>query len=338
MPRKPTLHARRARARLLELVAGLPARRPLPTLAELAREMALHPSTIFRILRGLVEEGIVWQSPQGKFYAASERQQNLRGVPLCFLGREMWQWSRLYQEMLEGISEVCGANGSPLVLLSSRSLVRQAGPVAQPVFASPENQKNELERLLKAAPRGCAGFLLDHLWKASALKETKFPGGGRIQLLAGDGRQAAVFAPDYRRGASLVADFLRAKGFSRIGLVLPFKNDPAIDLMEEALREALREFALTELPFFKRDAGFPSRLRAVDALVCLEDNVADALIRETGASLPFLIATQGTGLIQAPHVRLRVDYRRLGRAAASHLLHGTRHVPLAPALIVPAED
>ena len=334
MPRKPTLQARAARTRLLALAASLPPQRRLPTLAELARELSLHPSTIFRILRGLTEEGLVWQSPQGKFYAAADRRQSLRGAPLCFIGREMWQWSRLYQEMLEGIAEVCSANGNPLVLLSSRSLVRQESPTDQAVFASLASQKKELERLLKAAPRGCAGFLLDHVWKSAALQAAKFPGGERIQLLSGDGLPARVFAPDYRKGAALVADFLRAQGHARIGLVIPFKGDPAIDLMEDEMRYALTDFAVTDIPFSERG----SALRQVDALVCLEDNVADALVRENAAGLPFLIATQGTGLIQAPHVRLRVDYRRLGRAAASHLLLGTRHAPQAPALVVPSED
>jgi hypothetical protein len=336
MPRKPTAQAREARARLLELAAALPAQRPLATLAELARELSLHPSTIFRILRGLTEEGLVWQSPQGKFYAAADRQHSLRGAPLCFIGREMWQWSRLYQEMLEGIAEVCSANGSPLVLLSSRSLVRQDSPTDQAVFASLEAQKKELERLLKAAPRGCAGFLLDHVWQPAALKAAKFPGGERVQLLAGDGSQAKVFAPDYQKGAALVADFLRAQGPARIGLVIPFKGDPAIDLMEDEMRRALEDFAVTDIPFFARDPGLAAKLRSLDALVCLEDNVADCLAREK--AIPFLIATQGTGLIQSPHVRLRVDYRRLGRASSSHLLHGTRHTPQAPALIVPSGD
>jgi DNA-binding transcriptional regulator YhcF (GntR family) len=336
MPRKPTLHARQARARLLELAASLRRQKPFPTLAELARDLTLHPSTIFRILRGLAEEGLVWQSPQGKFYAVADREKTLRGAPVCFIGREMWQWSRLYQEMLEGIAEVCSANGSPLVLLSSRSLVRQDSPTDQPLFASLPVQKKELAKLVEAAPRGCAGFLLDHLWKTPALEAAKFPGRERIQLLAGDGQHARVFAPDYDKGAALVAEFLREQGYSRIGLVIPFKNDPAIDLMEEAVRAALKEFSVTDIPFFERPTGLPSRLRELQALVCLEDNVADALSKESQP--PFLIATQGTGLIQAPHVRLRVDYRRLGRAAASHLLHGTRHAPLAPALIVPSES
>ena len=39
--------------------------------------------------------------------------------------RTLLQWSRLYQEILEVIAEVCSANGSPLILLSSRGLVSQ---------------------------------------------------------------------------------------------------------------------------------------------------------------------------------------------------------------------
>ncbi|MBE2204232.1 MAG: hypothetical protein IAE94_07845 [Chthoniobacterales bacterium] len=335
MPRKPTQHAREARAGLLARVRALPRHAPLPILADLAREYEMHPSTIFRLLRNLAEEGHVWQSPQGKFYAAASRQKALRGAPVCFIGREMWQWSRLYQEILEGVSEVCGANGSPLVLLSSRSLVFQTSPTDQPEFAPPAAQKKELRRLLGAIPRGCAGYLFDHLWHASALETPSFPSGEKVQLLWGDGKQAQVFAPDYALGANLVAEFLRLRNFRRIGLVLPFRGDPGIDGMGDHLRAALGGLAVTEISFSAHLPPSAVRLRKLDALVCTEDNVAEFLIEKNASGLPLLIATQGTGLLQAPHVRLRMDYRRLGRAAAAHILHGTTHAALAPALIVP---
>lgn len=332
MPRKPTWHAREARLGLLARIQSLPPHAPLPILADLGQEYALHPSTIFRLLRNLAEEGHVWQSPQGRFYAVSARKKALHGAPLCFIGREMWQWSKLYQEILEGIAEVCSANSSPLVLLSSRDLVRQDSPTARPVFSAPGAQKKELQRLLQAVPRGCAGLLFDHLWDASALAEASFPGGQKLQLLGGGG-PVQGFGPDYQMGATLVADLLRSRGCSRVGLILPFQGDPSIDRMGGILRTALAGFPLSIISFSARSPTLLAKHRKLDAMVCPEDNVADFLLKE--ASLPLLIATQGTGLIQAPHIRLRIDYRRLGRAAASSILHGTKHSALAPALIVP---
>lgn len=81
-----------------------------------------------------------------------------------------------------------------------------------------------------------------------------------------------------------------------------------------------------------------NRILGLDALICYEDNVAEALVREFSHSLPLLIATQGTGVIQAPNVRLRIDYRRLGRAAAARILHGTPFRSAKPALIMPQSD
>lgn len=335
MPRKPTAHARQARSDLLELISQWNPDTPLPTTREFGTRFALHPSTIFRLLRDLSEEGRIWQSPQGRFYTVEARRRTMEGAPLCFVGREMWQWSRLYQEILEGVSEVCGANGSPLVLLSSRSLVQQESPAAGPRFAPDAVQKKELQRLLDAAPRGCAGFLFDHLWKQAALASVKFPGGERVQLLEGGGSEAEVLAPDYRAGARLVAGYLRRMGMTKVGLVIPFEGDPAIDHAGEVLIEELAGFSVTVF----RDAGLLSAKRKalgrLDALVCLEDNTADALRERYPDGRPLLIATQGTGLIHAPQARVRIDYRRLGRSAASRILHGKSQATPKPILIPP---
>ena len=78
MPRKPTLLARKARERLAEIAASTEASRCLPTLAVLSGELKLHASTIFRILQDLAVEGVVWQSPSGRFYPASARVEQVR--------------------------------------------------------------------------------------------------------------------------------------------------------------------------------------------------------------------------------------------------------------------
>ncbi|MFZ4682349.1 MAG: hypothetical protein ACOYMS_07590, partial [Terrimicrobiaceae bacterium] len=185
MPRKPTILAREARAKLLHLIESLPKNACLPPLGILGQNFHLHPSTIFRILRDMTAEGLVWQSPAGRFFPVSAQRNALRGAPVCFIGRELWQWSRLYQEILDGISEVCSANGSPLILLSSRSLVRQEAAGTAPTFATSRAQETELANLAETLPKGAAGILFDHLWTDKALGRTKWPGGDRIQLLHG---------------------------------------------------------------------------------------------------------------------------------------------------------
>jgi len=340
VPRKPTLLARQARETLVDLLESLPKDACLPPLGILAQSFHLHPSTIFRILRDMTAEGLVWQSPAGKFFPPSARRTSLRGAPVCFIGRELWQWSRLYQEILDGISEVCSANGSPLILLSSRSLVRQEAAGTAPTFATSRAQETELANLAETLPKGAAGLLFDHLWNDKALGKTKWPGGDRIQLLDGCGTHARVLAPDYAAGAKICAEFAKKQRLHRIGLVVPFAGDPAIDAALQALRRAFARFSPLETPYPDSSAGENSFRRFAsgrDLLVCPEDNVTLAISTIVAGlpqkQKPIVLGTQGTGVLHSPHIRLRIDYRRLGRAAASSILHGNKLPPISPTLI-----
>lgn len=342
MPRKPTLLAREARAALLDLIRNLPKDTCLPPLGVLGGQFRLHGSTIFRLLRDMADEGLVWQSPGGKFFPLSAQRNTLRGAPVCFIGRELWQWSRLYQEILDGISEVCSANGSPLILLSSRSLVRQEAPAVAPTFASARAQEAELATLSEMLPRGAAGILFDHLWNQKAIGRTKWPGGERLQLLYGGGLHARVIAPDYSAGAQIAADFARERGYKSIGLIIPFAGDPAIDAALHALRREFAPFSAMELPYPDTTADrnhFRKIAARTPLIVCPEDNVtlevSNILSDLPRRQKPVLLGTQGTGVLHAPNIRLRIDYRRLGRAAASSILHGTKPPPITPSLIRP---
>lgn len=346
MPRKPTVHAKIARDGILGMVPRLPENQALPTLRELGEEFSLHPSTIFRLLRDLETEGSVWQGPTGRFFAATARSEALRGAPLCFIGRQMRQWSQLYQEMLEGVAEVCSANGSPLIIHSAPSLVRVPVELEAPVFATVDEQKKELARIVSSIPRGCAGSLLDHLWMDEALRSSSFQPGREVQLLSGSGKYAKTVAPDYAAGVEMLVNHLHAKAFGRVCLVVPFNGDPAIEQCLALLREALSSFDLREIPFDDDPAlrDFATRSRTNRCLVCLEDNTALGLATKILDWVPSsrqcqveVLATQGTGVVTSPHSRLRYDYRRLGRTAASNILHGTPIKPMRPSLITSAD-
>ena len=339
MPRKPTLHARHARARLVEMVAALPSGDFLPTLEILGKEFQLHPSTVFRILRDLGTEGVVWQSPSGKFYPAASRSRQVRGLPVIFIGREMWHWSRLYHEILEGVSEVCSANASPLVLLSAPSLVHQTDPTKPPNFASAKTQKEEMEMLQPSIPRNCGGLLFDHLWKDAALSLPGMPSASKVQMLHGSGKLMPVAAPDYEDAAGCAREFVSSRKIGRPLIVSPFKGDPAIDASVKLLKAALAEHGPEEVEF----AALTGKLRKLGArdrricLICPEDNTAKALFEETQAIPPTertlsLLAIQGTGLLTAPAHRLRFDFRRLGRSAAAAILQGQSLNPIRPSI------
>lgn len=333
MPRKPTIHAHHARRALIDRAAMLPPETSLPSLAVMGDEYDLHPSTVFRILRDLAAEGIYWQSPGGRFFQASERKARIKGAPVCFLGRELWQWSRLYQEMLEGISEVCAANDSPLVVLSSRTLVRQDSPTHAPRFATTPTQSKELAKLIPHIPKGCAGLLLDHMWNEAALKKSEWPGAERVQLLCGSEKSATVIGPDWDKAAQTVAAHLKQSGSTRIALVEPFSGDKAIDLLYRHLKSRLATHS-PDLIAFQTHSMSKIHWASYDTIVCPEDNIALEIAQRLPKSgRTRLIGTQGTSILHSPHVRLRIDYRRLGRSAGSYLLHGSQSPPIRAALV-----
>lgn len=346
MPRKPTIYVKIAREGILEMVPQLLENQPLPTLRELGEDFSLHPSTILRLLRDLETEGSVWQGPSGRFFAATARSEALRGAPLCFIGRQMLQWNKLYQEMLEGVAEVCSANGSPLIIYSALTLVRVPVELQTPVFATLEEQIEELARIVPTIPRGCAGSLLDHLWMDEALSSASFLPTREVQLLSGSGKHAKTVAPDYAAGVEMLVNHVRVKAFGRVCLVVPFHGDPAIQQCFALLRAALSSFDLLEIPFDDVPAlqDFVSRTRTNRCLVCLEDNTALDLANKVLEWVPAsrqgqveVLATQGTGVVKSPHTRLRYDYRRLGRTAASNILHGTPIKHMRPSLITSAD-
>ena len=333
MPRKPTLLARKARERLTNMAASADSKKSLPSLAVLSGEFDLHASTIFRILRDMAVEGSVWQSPSGRFYPTAARAQQVRGKPLCFIGREMSHWSRLYQEILSGVSEACSANAGSLILCSAPSLLRQGDSVEPPRFASRETQRRELDGILENAPHGCCGFLFDHVWDSDLVQEAAFPSGAKLQLL-----RTAPVGIDQKHGARLVRGLIERNGYSGVVVVVPFRGDALIDQVIECLIDELSE----QKPILM---NFPDAMRQSKKLsskgfvfVCPEDNAAHALAKNIASfhrdreHFP-LIATQGTGILSAPIRRLRYDFRRLGRSAAAAVINGSFSPLLKPSLV-----
>lgn len=343
VPRKPTLIARKARERLAAMARGMDSGSKLPTLAVLSRELGIHPSTVFRILRDLAAEGIVWQSPNGRFHPAAARAERVKGLPVCFVGREIWQWSRLYQEMLSGVSEVCSSNGSSLVLLSVPGLIRQDTPTGSPKFAPPKTQRAELQKRLPLFPRHCGGILFDHLWSDAALAlHEEMPTAPKIQLLHGTAKWMPVAAPNHEAAADMARDFIVKNRITRPILVSPFAKDPAIDFNIGLLADALAGHHPLTMQFDEACGRVARIARAAPGkrtgFICPEDNTAKALFEEiqSGENKDadvFLLATQGTGLLTAPANRLRFDFRRLGRSAAAAVLLGQVSKPPSPSLV-----
>ena len=353
MPKKPTIRSREAEKRLLRLLGAKgKASAPLPTVRELGRQLDVNFTPVSRLLQRFVKEGRAWQHPNGRFYPTHAGPQAAEGLPVVVLGRQIQNWSRLYQEIIEGVSEVCSARGCPLVFLSSDKLVNHKSPELPPDFATRTTQASELARLAAAMPRLCAGLLLDHLWEEELILQTPFPPVPHL-LLARASRQDDLLsnAPDFAAGARLILQHLAQRGPRRIFLGVAFRGDQAVDAAGEALCAEAASGGFPEVEPLdcstpaKRKAALSrlARLKSPSAIVCAEDNVTGLLwqgLREAGlptSGRMTLVSMQGTGAIGLPIARLRYDYRQLGREAVMALIERRRGSQLiAPELIAEA--
>ncbi|WPJ95742.1 helix-turn-helix domain-containing protein [Coraliomargarita algicola] len=343
MPRNLTTYTKAARAGILDLVKNLAENAPLPSLRQLADQFDLHSTTIFRLLHDLEAEGYVWQGPNRRFYPASAQSHTLQGKPICFIGRQIQDWSQLYQEIFEGVTEICTTNGSPLILHSSPTLVQVPVELEPAIIATEAEQKSELQKLLRTIPKGCAGFIFDHLWCDAALEQIPFPRNQCIQLLSGSETHAKVITPNYSAGAQLIADYVQSRAFNQVYLVESTPEEPLLHRSVAQMQETLATLSTHSLSYYDEKAvnELVRQIPPHSCFICTEDNTALGLasrIREADRKTVEMVAIQGTGIVTAPHTRLRYDYRRLGRSAASSILHGTALKQMAPRLVTQQED
>lgn len=329
MPKLPTQRARDAHTKLLDLLANTVSSESLPTVRELGEQLDLSYSTVSRLLQEFVKKGHAWQHPNGRFFPAAAGTQAAAGLPIVIVGRQIQNWSRLYQEILEGVSEVCTAKGCPLIFHSSNKLVRHTSLEHPPVFATLETQAAELGRIAASLPRLCAGILFDHLWDEDLLLAAPFPSAPRL-LLARPSHQSHLLssAPDFAKGAQELLRHLAQARIEKIYLAIPFKGDQAVDAAGDAL---IAEADHLQRKVITLDCSTPAKrgaaitrlasLKTPTALVCTEDNVTSLLNQSLvmaglDQSDDFVLASmQGTGAIDLPICRLRYDYRQLGRNA-----------------------
>src|SRR5688572_2357045 len=123
--------------RLRRLVAGSAADRPLPTTRELGSRFGIANTTVFRVLRQMVESGEIWQHPtNGRYFPPAARALLDRPKPVACLIRRLELGSELYRELLEGISSGCGERQRTMLLWHDARLVNHPDPSQPPEFAS----------------------------------------------------------------------------------------------------------------------------------------------------------------------------------------------------------
>jgi hypothetical protein len=140
-----------------------------------------------------------------------------------------------------------------------------------------------------------------------------------------------VFAPDNQGTAKRALRFAQAHDAKNILVVSPFQGDPAIDASVALILQTLAHLDVRRTSFDQARRHIrPGSAKKTDGktlLICAEDNTAKALLEKmesigNSPSNPLLLATQGTGLIDSPTSRLDIDFQKLGKSAASKLLHG----------------
>lgn len=348
MPRKPTSHAAAAEEELRRMAARH-TEGPLPTVRELGEKHDVSYATISRILQRLSQEAVVWQHPNGRFYPSSAERHVAGGFPIVIIGRQIQNWSILYREILEGVSEVCTARGCPLVFLSSAQLLRHEDPAHSPTISTAVQQRTDLPRLLAAVPRPHGGIILDHLWddKLAATANGTFR---NVAMLLRPCRtlESPRGSIDFAAGAELILSHLSAQGYRHLIAAIPFAGDPAIEASLAALKEAAKlhpfaSFRQTDCSTPEKRKAFATSLKKPGervAVISLEDHVAGLLwqefqrVRVDIPAMVGLVSMQGTSAVASPLTRLRYDYRLLGRELVSNLLAGkSAWRPMRPMLL-----
>ena len=334
MPKKPTAFTQKAVGDLTALIEKLKPQEPLPPLRMLARRLEVHASTVCRLLKDFADEGKAWRSPAGRYFAATERGAGLRGLSLCFIGREMHHWSQLYQELLEGISEVCSANEGNLVLVSSPRLLSQSSPAEVRSILPPRNQGAEIQRLIERLPQGLAGLVFDHLWDENALALASLPRMETRALLLPPTGKLGCASPNYDQGAELALAHAQHCGYTEFVVVRPFTGDPSIDVIIKSFTTVARSWPVRiatgqNSKAIRAMIGAASRAKNRVCIICPEDNTALSIAhvlsqRNISPEKIGLISLQGTGAAGLPLTHIRYDYRRLGRATAATILHGRK--------------
>ncbi|CAN5435423.1 hypothetical protein BH09VER1_BH09VER1_52120 [soil metagenome] len=308
-----------------------PSSEPIPASRELAGIFEVNHTSIFRQLQRLEKSGLLWRAENGRFHFAEARLLVEKPRPVACLFRKIENWSALYQELMEGISQVCEQQGIGSLLWHEEALVRHAGPDQPPTFAQTRQQIQSLSRFVEKYGVGVGGVILDHVWSDEAI--ARLPQNVRknaILLCRSSASDVRAVAPDFNAAANLAVTHLSAMGYQRIIAVRPFAGDPSIESCLASLKFAditagLPSPSLIASPRekaqFIRTLG-KSSLRT--GLLFPEDNTAVLFWREclaAGLKCPEtigIVSLQGTRAARQGNLsHTRTNYHQLGQTAVA---------------------
>lgn len=326
---------------------------PLPTTRELGERYGISNASACRLLKRLDEEKVIWRRENGRYYVNESRRLFEKRKPYACLLRKLQNWSRIYQGVMSGFSQVFGRDRASMLFVHNEGLVRHADTGHPPVHAGAQAQREALAEFFRDHEDQFGGILLDDVWMDDVL------GGFAHQL----GNAVIVCRPsrlpelssvsvDFDAAALLALGHLYARGYEEVWLAVPFTHAAPVDLMREAAVKAAallgrpippERVAMVATPHEREH--FLTRLRAAGRRVgifCLEDNVSLILwrsLKAAGLALPAqvgLLSGMGTGIVTERHISsVRIDYEKIGLTAGEILAGGKpRSVTLPPSLYI----
>lgn len=324
--------------RLRETITDAPTDQPLPTTREFGKLLGVANTTAFRVLRKLTQDGEIWQHPtSGRYYPTTARALLDRPKPVACLIRRLELPSEQYREILEGISQGCGALHRTMLLWHDELLVNHPEPHDPPTFAPVAQQRAILTNFIDRHAEAAGGFVLDHVWSDEALRHHTARLKPSVVLF----RSCALpeysnVRADFRSGTLKALTHLLGRGFEQIIPVEPFSGDPAVTEFVTALETAAKETGCSSrlAPVApartqKERLALIERARRASrrtAFVCPEDNVTSLLTmlaRDAGIVCPGhlgLLSLMGTDFAtKAGLTCLRYDFRAMGRLAVEAL-------------------
>lgn len=309
---------------------------PLPTTRQLGDRFALSHVTIARVLRGMVDSGILWQAQSGRFYRAEAKEKLHRPRPVGCLVRSLSEWTAWYEGIMTGVGQGCESESRSILVHPVPDFVQQSGADQPSRFLSELRQKEVLKRFLDQDERKTERLLLDDCLSDSVITlEKKRLKLARLLLRPSPVKEIEAAYPDYQQGSCLGISHLLDRGYEHIIFVQPYPNYQTVRLFESEFTKAFQNIGTGNATYevFQSNGAlaFPDLIKKITvttnkrtALFCPEDNCAvllQSLLSKAGIAVPGsvgVLGAMGTKILNDSHIsRLKVDFVILGQRAVT---------------------
>ena len=310
---------------------------PLPPARELAEEHGVSSSTSYRILVRLVNEGLLWQHSNGRFYAADARHLVDSVQPFACMLPRLQLWSLVLQEIMHGVTERSAYFKRGTLLIHNPALVLQDDVDIQPRYADAKAQTAILEEFFSTHADSCEGIIFDNVWRDDVLAKFR----DRLKRMVVINRRtslefvSAVF-PDFDRSALLAFAHLHTRGYERVYFISTHDDYYVQQTVEAGLKIAREigadfdESCIRTPRTAAERSAFAAELKNADQRIGIfspDDNwsllfLAD--LQAAGVEMPGqvgLLSGIGTKAVRGNHPfsTLVVDFERMGELAVNCL-------------------